>query len=183
MNNFEQLNTSLDKESLSRDIFDKIKRELDDLILSKINSVMVAIRESEFNLNLPEVNKKINSLSDTIIKKNFSDKSQEDIDNIKNIINRKALKLALEEIAKNDFGGSLGLYENLEKKYIEILSEEGAFLIQNDDNFYCNHDDFSAIKSLTEKLNSKNILDDNRRGVLFEKIKESLSESDIKEAA
>ncbi len=179
MNSFEQTIKESFSSELDRDILGKLNRELDGLISNKLNPVLVAIKDNNFNLNSPEVSKKINKLSENIIKDRFADNSSVETDAIKDVVDRKILRLALENIAYSDLGGSLGLYDNLEERYLEILVEEGVFWAENNPDFYHNHDDFADIKTLANKLNSANILDDNKKGVLFDELREVLSEDSV----
>ncbi|MDD3711461.1 MAG: hypothetical protein PHP37_02585 [Patescibacteria group bacterium] len=182
MNNFEQKIEVSSQSELTPDIFSRLNEEVEDLIVNKINSVVVAIRESGFKLDTPEIDKKIKKLSDSIFEKYFSNIEAGE-DAIRENVERKILKIAIESIAKNDLGGSLGLYENLEEEYLEVLTEEGVFAIKNNSDFYYSDNDLSDLKLLVDKLNLVGILDNDKKGILFDSIKKNLLENFIRKAA
>lgn len=182
MNNFEQKIEVSSQSELTPDIFSRLNKEVEDLIVNKINSVVVAIRESGFKLDTPEIDKKIKKLSDSIFEKYFSNIEAGE-DAIRENVERKILKIAIESIAKNDLGGSLGLYENLQEKYLNLLFEEGVLLLNNDPRFKNNHDSFENIKNLCDQLNIEGFLDNNQKGLLFDNIREILPKDDLESAA
>ncbi|MFA7050200.1 MAG: hypothetical protein WC164_03810, partial [Patescibacteria group bacterium] len=98
-------------------------------------------------------------------------------------LERRILKTSLEELAENELGGSLGFYEGLENNYLDILSREASFLINNDPNFNNSYDLSVYIKDLCDRLNKKNILDKNKKGQLFDKIKNLIKEEELKSVA
>lgn len=176
MYNFEQpgLVTKTDK---NKDFHEKSNREVDKFILDKINPVIIAIKNSDFNLNNPIVDKKIERLSEEVLGKFFS--SNEASDYIfKDNLEKRILKISLEEVA-DEFGGSLGFYENLEDSYLDILSHEALLIIEDNPNFIESCEASIYIKNLCDKLNNKNILDNNKKGVLFNKIKKLATEKEF----
>lgn len=181
MNNFEQINLGI-KPDKNKDFFNKLNREVADFISAKTNSIVNAIKDSSFNLNNPNVNKKIEKLSNNIIEKFFSNDNFADFD-FQDNLERRILKTSLEELAENELGGSLGFYEGLENNYLDILSREASFLINNDPNFNNSYDLSVYIKDLCDRLNKKNILDKNKKGQLFDKIKNLIKEEELKSVA
>ena len=181
MNNFEQINLGL-KPDKNKDFFNKLNREVADFISTKTNPIINAIKDSSFNLNNPNVNKKIEKLSNSIVEKFFSNDNFADFD-FQDNLERRILKTSLEELAESELGGSLGFYEDLENNYLDILSKEASFLISNDSNFNSSYDLSAYIKDLCDRLNKKNILDKNKKGQLFDRIKNSIEKEELKNVA
>lgn len=181
MNNFEQINLAV-KPDENKDFLNKLNREVADFISAKTNSIVNAIKDSSFNLNNPNVNKKIEKLSNNIIEKFFSNDNFADFD-FQDNLERRIMKTSLEELAENELGGSLGFYDNLEEKYLEILGDEALFFIKNDSNFNSSYDLSSYIKDLCDRLNKNGLLDKNRKGQLFDNIKNSIEEEELKNVA
>lgn len=180
MRNFEQINFK-NQPDKNKDFLNKLNREVDNFISNKSNSIINAIKDSNFNLNNPNIDKKISKLNENIVEKFFANKDFSDM-NIQDDIERRILKKSLEDLAENELGGSLGFYEDLEKKYIDILSDEALFLIKNDPNFNSIYDSNQYFKKLCDRLNEKNILNNNQKGQLFDKIK-NLAEQELGEVA
>ena len=170
MHNFEQMSLKV-KPDKDKDFFNKLNREVDAFISTKTNSIINAIKDSGFNLNNPSVNKKISKLNEGIVEKFFSNNDFADFD-FQADLERRILKKVLEDLAENELGGSLGLYDGLEQKYLNVLSDEALFLIKNDPNFNSSYDSSQYFKNLCDRLNEKNILNNNQKGQLFDKIKD-----------
>lgn len=155
--------------------FDKLNREADNFIFNKSNPIINAIKDANFNLNNPDIDRKIDKLKENVVGKFFSNQDFSGMD-IQGDIERRILKKSLEHLAENDLGGSLGLYENLEEKYLDILSDEAIFLIRHDFDFNNFYDSARYLKDLCNRLDEKNILDNNQKGHLFDRIKNSLEQ-------
>lgn len=98
-------------------------------------------------------NKSIGNKLEKIVDDMLKNKKVEDFSDFKNNLKDEIVKLSLEKIADN-FGGSLSLYEDLEKQYYNIILKQAR---GKGDSFGENidHDDFLDIVKV---LNKKNIL-------------------------
>jgi hypothetical protein len=139
-----------------------ITPNLDKLCISKSNSVINAIegRDKKYNLNVPKVNQKLVKSVEEIIKKHHLNDSMEN----RRVVSTRVLKAALEKIAEN-FGGNLRSKKQLEDRYVEILLNEGRVNKVND---------YTEVISLVKSLDEKNILDDEKKGKLVDKLVKEL---------
>ncbi len=161
MKNFEKISEN-NEEKLDKNNFDKLNKEVENYINSKVNKFIVIIENSDFNIKKAgaRLEKKIAALKDELKTKFFSTTY---IDEINNILERKILKVTLENIAEKKLADSLSYYKNLEDKYFQVLLEEANFYLENDQSF-------ESIKDLIKFLNQKKILDKNLQGELINQL-------------
>ena len=177
MRNFEKNNIENNNE-FNWNKYDQI---INDTLSEKINPVVDNIRKYNFNIHDANFsNNKIKKISEDVIEKKFHNVRGENLEEIKENINRRILKLSIEQVAIDNLGGSLSVNERLEDDYLDILEEEGIsssmrFLKSN--NIY---DLNEYLEKLVNNLNSKKILDNKKKGELFEHLKYRLGNYEMK---
>ncbi len=177
MKNFEKSNVENNNE-FNWNKYDQI---MDDVLSKKINSVVNCMRECNFNIHDSNFSKnKIEKLSEDVIEKNFHNIKKENFEEVKENVNRRILKLSIEKVAIEDFNGSLGFNKRLEDDYLDILEEEGissSMRFLKSTNIY---DLNEYLEKLVNNLNSKKILDNKKKGELFEHLKYRLGNYEMK---
>ncbi|MFA5644385.1 MAG: hypothetical protein WC928_02545 [Patescibacteria group bacterium] len=144
-----------------------ISPDFDGFCSSKAGSIAGLIKDAGYRVASPEVQNKINKAVLEIINKH----NLTNLEDNKNLLFDKILKFALERISQ-DLGGSLSLYENLEKTYFDLLVAEAREIIMADpDNF----SDFKEINNLVKKINKNKILDNFKAGELIDALVEETS--------
>lgn len=141
--------------------------DFDSFCSSKAGSIAGLIKDAGYRVASPEVQNKIDKAVLEIINKH----NLTNLEDNKNLLFDKILKFALERISQ-DLGGSLSLYENLEKVYFDLLVAEAREIIMADpDNF----SDFKEINNLVKKINKNKILDNFKAGELIDTLVEETS--------
>jgi hypothetical protein len=178
MENFEKNNINNIKNEFNWTKFDQI---IEDTVSKKINPIVNSIRECDFNINDSRFsNKKIDKISEDIIEKHFHSDKKDKFEELKESIDRKILKISIEQVAMEDLGGSLSVNEKLEDEYLDILEEEGIFYSMRflkSNNIY-NLNEY--LEKMVNELNSKKILDNKKKGELFDHLKYRLGNYEMK---
>ena len=181
MENFEKNNLENNYHELDWDRFVKIA---DETISNKINPIINSLKESDFNMDDSRFsNRKVDKINEEIMDKYFNHLRGDEFEDIKEAVKRRILKLSMEYVAINDFGGSLSANERLEDEYLDILEEEGIFnslRFLKINNIY---DLNEYLEKLTDNLNDKNVLDNKKKGELFDRLKYRLEDYVVKNRA
>ena len=177
MRNFEKNNIENNNE-FNWNKYDQI---IDDVLSKKINPIVDSIRKCDFNIHNVNFNKnKIEKINTDVIEKNFYNVKGENLQEMEEGISRRILKLSIEQVAIDDFGGSLSINERLEDDYLDILEEEGVFISMRflkSNNIY---DLNEYLKKMINNLDNKKILDNKRKGELFDHLKYRLEDYEMK---
>lgn len=141
---------------------------IDKICLAKSKPVINAITEDRGNyrLNTPRVeNKLAKAVSEALKELNLED-SEENQKNISELI----IKFSIEIIAKEQAMGKISSFENLEEKYLEILSDRAMQL--NSQGLELQ--DYSEIINLVNRLDTNKILDNDNRSKLIDDLSNKL---------
>lgn len=141
---------------------------LEKICLAKSRQVINAITESNNNyrINTPRVENKLAKAISEVLKGLNMEDSPENENNISN----KIIKNSIEVIARDQAMGKISSFKDLEKKYLEILSEKALKLKSEGANFQ----DYPEIIDLVDSLDSHKILDNDSRAKLIEDLSKKL---------
>lgn len=170
MKHFETI-SEINEEKMDKNIFNKLNNEVEDYINSKVNKFVIIIENCNFDFNKAEarLENKITDLKNDLKKKFFSTVFLEEIDDI---LERKIIKITLEDLAERKLDGTLSYNESLENKYLDIIFNEAKFYIKNDLDLKFDSQSIDYVKKIIKFLNKKNILNKKSQGDLINKILE-----------